>query len=70
MTAPPKLRTSLDLTRPNAPPPKPDCNAVRRAVLALARDLLIRARIIGLRRLAEQTARGDLPVPDEDPIDR
>jgi hypothetical protein len=49
----------------NAPPPKPD----RNAVLALARDLLIRARIIGLRGLAEQTARGELPVPDEDPID-
>jgi hypothetical protein len=52
----------------NAPPPKPDRNAVRRAalVLAHARDIRIKARIIELRRLAEQTARDGLPVPDED----
>ena len=50
------------------PAPKtPDRNAVRRLALALARDILIRVRIIELRRLAEQTARGELPVPDDDP---
>ena len=47
-------------------PNTPDRNARRRAVLALARDLLIRARVIELRWLAEQTARGELPVPDDD----
>jgi hypothetical protein len=46
-----------------APAPKPDRNAVRRA----ARDIMIMARIIELRRLAQQTARGELPVPDDDP---
>ena len=50
------------------PAPKtPDRNAVRRAALALARDIMIRARIIELRWLAERTARGELPVPDDDP---
>jgi hypothetical protein len=45
------------------PTPKtPDRNAVRRA----AQDILIGARIIELRRLAERTARGELPVPDDD----
>jgi len=33
----------------------------------MARDILIRARILELRRLAEQTARGELPVLDDDP---
>jgi hypothetical protein len=28
---------------------------------------MIRARIIELRRLAEQTARGEVPVPEDDP---
>jgi hypothetical protein len=51
----------------NAPPPKPQLNAEQRAALVLAhvRDIQIKARIIELRRLAEQTARGELPVPDE-----
>ena len=48
-------------------PNSPNGNARRRAVLALARDILIRARIIELRWLAEQTARGELPAPDDDP---
>jgi len=49
------------------PAPKtPDRNAVRRAAHALARDILITARIIELRRLAEQTSRGELPAPDDD----
>ena len=47
-------------------PNSPNGNARRRAVLALARDILIRARVIELRWLAEQTARGELPVPDDD----
>ena len=48
-------------------PKSPDRNTVRRAALALARDIRIRARIIELRWLAEQTARGELPAPDDDP---
>jgi hypothetical protein len=44
-----------------------DGNAMRRAARALARDIMIRARIIELRWLAEQTARGELPAPDDDP---
>jgi hypothetical protein len=48
-------------------PYSPDGNAVRRAARALARDIMIRARIIELRWLAEQTARGELPAPDDDP---
>jgi len=49
------------------PAPKPDRNAVRRAVIsAHARDIMIKARIIALRRLAEETARGEVPVPDDD----
>jgi hypothetical protein len=48
-------------------PPRPDGNAVRRASLKLARDIRITARIIELRRLAERTARGELPVLDNDP---
>jgi hypothetical protein len=40
----------------------PDRNTVRR----LARDILITARVIELRRLAEQTSRGELPAPDDD----
>jgi hypothetical protein len=40
---------------------------MRRAARALARDIMIRARIIELRWLAEQTARGELPAPDDDP---
>ena len=44
--------------------------AVRRAALALAQDILIRARVIELRRLAERTARGELPVLDDDPAQR
>ena len=47
--------------------PKPDRNALRRTVLAHARDIRIKARIIMLRQLAEQTARGELPAPDDDP---
>jgi len=47
--------------------PKPDRNAMRRVVLAHARDIRIKARIIMLRQLAEQTARGELPAPDDDP---
>jgi hypothetical protein len=48
------------------PAPKtPDRNAVRRA--AHAQDILIRARIIELRWLAERTARGEVPAPDDDP---
>jgi hypothetical protein len=49
-------------------PPKPNRNAVRRAALALARDIRIRVRIIELRRLAEQTAGGELPELDDDPL--
>jgi hypothetical protein len=50
------------------PGPKPDRNAVRRAaVRALARDIKITARVISLRRLAEETARGELPAPDDEP---
>ena len=55
------------MTVPTPDPPHPDRNAVRRAALALARDIRIRARIIELRWLAEQTARGELPGPDDDP---
>jgi hypothetical protein len=47
--------------------PKPDRNAMRRVVLAHARDIRIKAHIIRLRQLAEQTARGELPGPDDDP---
>ena len=43
-------------------PKRPDRNAVRR----LARDILIAARVAELRRLAEQTSRGELPAPDDD----
>jgi len=39
-------------------------------VLAIARDILIGARVIELRRLAERTARGELPVLDDDPAQR
>ena len=39
---------------------------MRRAAHALARDILITARVIELRRLAEQTSRGELPAPDDD----
>jgi hypothetical protein len=39
----------------------------RAAVRALARDIKITARVIALRRLAEETARGELPAPDDDP---
>jgi hypothetical protein len=50
------------------PAPKtPDRKAVRRAAHALAQDILTRARVIELRWLAERTARGELPVPDDDP---
>ena len=37
--------------------PCPDGNAMRRAALALVRDIRIRARVTELRRLAERTAR-------------
>ena len=47
--------------------PKPDRNAMRRTVLAHARDIRIKALIIQLRRLAEETARGEIPAPDDDP---
>jgi hypothetical protein len=47
----------------STPAPKtPDRNAVRR----LARDIRIAARVAELRRLAEQTSRGELPAPDDD----
>ena len=46
--------------------PKLDRNAMRRVVLAHARDIRIKARIIKLRQLAEQTARGALPAPYDD----
>jgi hypothetical protein len=49
------------------PGSKPDRNAMRRVVLAHARDIRIKARIIKLRQLAEQTARGELPAPDDEP---
>jgi len=49
------------------PGSKPDRNALRRAVLAHARDIRIKALIIQLRRLAEETARGEIPAPDDDP---
>jgi hypothetical protein len=52
------------MTDPGA---KPEQNALRRTVLAHARDIRIKARIIQLRQLAEQTARGELPAPDDDP---
>jgi hypothetical protein len=42
-------------------------NAVQRAALALTRDIRIRARVTELRRLAERTAGGELPVPNDDP---
>jgi hypothetical protein len=43
---------------------------MRRAALAMARDIRIRARIIELRWLAERTARGEVPVLDDDPAQR
>ena len=52
------------MTDPGA---KPEQNALRRTVLAHARDIRIKARIIQLRQLAEQTARGEQPAPDDDP---
>jgi hypothetical protein len=56
------------MTAPKSHPPRPDSNAVRRAAATkFARDIMIRARIIELRRLAEQTARGEVLVPDDDP---
>jgi hypothetical protein len=36
----------------------------RRSAIALAGDILVEARIVGLRRLAQQTARGEVPAPD------
>ena len=69
MTAPVIRRrsfaSSLDLTLPSEGSPNERTTAVRRVALALARDIRIRARIIELRRLAEQTARDGLPVSDE-----
>jgi hypothetical protein len=47
-------------------PKSPSRNTVRRAAHALAQDILIRARIIELRWLAERTARGEVPAPDDD----
>jgi hypothetical protein len=55
------------MTAPTTHPPRPDGNAVRRTALALLRDIRIKGRIIELRRLAERTARGELPVPNDDP---
>jgi hypothetical protein len=49
--------------------PNERTTAVRRAALALVRHAHIRTRIIELQRLAEQTARGELPVSNGDPID-
>jgi hypothetical protein len=54
------------MTATTSHPPRPDGSAVRRAALALARDIRIKGRIIELRRLAERTARGELPVPKDD----
>jgi hypothetical protein len=49
---------------PTPHPPRFDrAAAVRRA----ARDILIGARIIELRRLARRTAAGELPAPPDDP---
>ena len=55
------------MTAPTPSPPRRDGDAVRRFAARFARDIMIRARIIELRRLAEQTARGELPAPDDDP---
>ena len=55
------------MTAPTPYPPRSDRSAVRRAAQALARDIRIRAQVIQLRWLAEQTARGELPAPDDDP---
>jgi hypothetical protein len=56
------------MTAPTPNPPRHDGSAVRRAAATrFARDIMIRARIIELRRLAEQTARGEVLVPDDDP---
>ena len=55
----------LPLPYSRAAPPRPRFDraaAVRRA----ARDIRITARVIELRRLAEQTSRGELPAPDDD----
>jgi hypothetical protein len=60
-------RLMLEHRRMIEPAPKPDWNAVRRAAQRTARDIRIMARIIRLRQLAEQTARGELPAPDDDP---
>jgi hypothetical protein len=57
----------LEHRRMIEPAPKPDRNAVGRAAQRAARDIRIMARIIRLRQLAEQTARGELPAPDDEP---
>jgi hypothetical protein len=51
------------MTAPKPNPPRFDSDAVRRR----ARDILIRVRIIELYKLAERTARGEVPAPDDDP---
>jgi hypothetical protein len=43
---------------------QPSITPLIRAAIA---DIRIRARIIELRRLAERTARGELPFLDDDP---
>jgi hypothetical protein len=53
------------MTAPTPNPPRRDSNAVRRFAARFARDIMIVARIIELRRLAEQTARGEVPAPDD-----
>jgi hypothetical protein len=55
------------MTAPTPNPPRHDGNAVRRFAARFARDIMITARIIELRWLAEQTARGELPAPEDDP---
>ncbi len=56
----------LPLPYSRAAPPRPRFDRAA-AVRRTARDILIRARVIELRRLAERTARGELPLPDDDP---
>jgi hypothetical protein len=58
------------MTKPTSGQSFAQPNARRRAVLAIARDILIGARVIELRRLAERTARGELPFLDDDPAQR
>jgi hypothetical protein len=68
------------MAAPTPNPPRRDGNDVRRFAEKFARDILITARIIELRRLAEQTAalwrtdpallRSELPDADPSPPPR